>query len=251
VIGIDDDWCRGIERARLRSGLAHDQISTAGPVDFGVGAGMGRLSHVRSLRTHGSTGSTPIADLAGIGTLRGHHNSQNAAAAAAVALHLGIGPDVIAAALRTYPGLPHRMEEVGRHGRVIFINDSKATNADSAEKALLCFDRDIFWILGGRAKEGGIASLAPYFPRIARAYLIGEASDAFAATLAGHVANELCRTLDVAVRRAAADAAACGGLEPIVLLSPACASYDQYRGFDQRGDAFRSLVHAIVHGDAP
>ena len=149
------------------------------------------------------------------------------------------------AAFNSFPGLPHRMEEVGRAGRVIFINDSKATNADSSEKALATWPRDIFWIAGGKPKEGGIESLAPLFPRVAKAYLIGASSDEFSATLTGKVEIERCVTLDVAVAAAARDAAASAGTEPVVLLSPACASYDQFKNFEVRGDAFRSLVVAL------
>ena len=149
-----------------------------------------------------------FADLAGIGSLRGRHNIQNALAASACALMLGVPPGEVAAALATFPGLPHRLEEIGRVGRVLFINDSKATNADSAATALAAFERDVFWILGGKPKEGGITSLAPFFPRIAKAYLIGEASEEFAATLDGKVAFERCGTLDVALAAAARDAAA-------------------------------------------
>ena len=131
----------------------------------------------------------PYASLAGIGSLRGEHNAQNAAAAVAAVRLLGISDEAIVAGLRTFRGLPHRMEEVGRRGRVLFVNDSKATNADAAAKALRSFDR-IYWIAGGRAKEGGIDSLADYFPRIAKAYLIGEATEPFAATLAPTVPVE-------------------------------------------------------------
>jgi UDP-N-acetylmuramoylalanine--D-glutamate ligase len=127
----------------------------------------------------------------------------------------------------------------------LFVNDSKATNADSAEKALSSFAGDIYWILGGKPKEGGIAALAPLFPRVRKAYLIGEASDAFAATLEGKVAYERSGTLDTAVAAAARDASASGAAEPVVLLSPACASFDQYRNFEVRGDAFRALVAAL------
>ena len=148
-------------------------------------------------------------------------------------------------ALASYPGLPHRMEEAGRAGRVLFINDSKATNADSTEKALAAFAADIHWIVGGKPKEGGIAMLAPYFPRIAKAYLIGAASDQFAVTLEGKVAFERCGTLDAAVAAAARDASASGAKEPVVLLSPACASYDQFKSFEHRGDEFLRLVADI------
>jgi UDP-N-acetylmuramoylalanine--D-glutamate ligase len=127
----------------------------------------------------------------------------------------------------------------------LFINDSKATNADAAEKALLSFD-DIFWILGGKPKEGGIEPLVPLFPKIAKAYLIGAATEEFARTLdRGQVAHERCRTLDVAVASASADAAVSSRTQPIVLLSPACASYDQFANFEKRGDRFRELVRAL------
>ena len=133
------------------------------------------------------------------------------------------------------------MEEVGRLGRVLFINDSKATNADAAEKALLTF-RDIHWIVGGRAKAGGVEPLKPLFPRVAKAYLIGEASDEFARTLAGVVPFERSGTLSAAVDAAADDAAQSSESEPVVLLSPACASFDQFANFEARGDAFRACV---------
>jgi UDP-N-acetylmuramoylalanine--D-glutamate ligase len=151
----------------------------------------------------------------------------------------------VAAALGTFPGLPHRLEEIGRVGRTLFINDSKATNADSAATALAAFDRDVLWILGGRPKAGGIVSLAPFFPRVARAYLIGEATEEFAATFDGKVPFVRCGTLDKAVAAASADAAASDAPEPVVLLSPACASFDHYRNFEVRGDAFRALVAAL------
>jgi UDP-N-acetylmuramoylalanine--D-glutamate ligase len=161
--------------------------------------------------------------------LRGSHNAQNAAAAVGVASWFRVPADVIAGALKTFPGLPHRLEEVGRIGRALFINDSKATNADSTEKALASFAGDIFWIAG-----------------IARAYLIGEAADQFAATLDGTVAFERSGTLETAVEHAARDAALSGASEPVVLLSPACASYDQFKSFEHRGDRFRELVGALV-----
>jgi UDP-N-acetylmuramoylalanine--D-glutamate ligase len=184
------------------------------------------------------------ASLSGIGSLRGAHNAQNAGAALAAARCLGLPWDRLAAGLRTFPGLAHRMEEVRRTGHVLFINDSKATNADAAERALLSFT-NIFWIVGGKPKEGGIASLTPHFPRIKKAYLIGEAAQAFAQTLGESVPVSLAGTLGRAVAEAAADASASKAGEAVVLLSPACASYDQFPNFEVRGNAFRALVEAL------
>jgi UDP-N-acetylmuramoylalanine--D-glutamate ligase len=183
----------------------------------------------------------PIARIGGISSLRGRHNAQNAACAIAAALTLGLEPEEIQRGLISFPGLPHRMEQVGRRGRASFVNDSKATNAESAARALACFG-DIFWIAGGKPKTGGISSLSEYFPRIRKAYLIGEAAPEFAATLQGKVEHEIVGTLDRAVALAAHDAAAFAGADPVVLLSPACASYDQYPNFEVRGTAFRDLV---------
>ena len=137
------------------------------------------------------------------------------------------------------------MQEVGREGRVLFVNDSKATNADAAEKALMSF-HDIFWILGGKPKEGGIEPLRALFPRVAKAYLIGEASDAFAATLDGAVAFERSGALSAATEAAARDARASKAEEPVVLLSPACASFDQFANFEARGEAFAALVAELT-----
>jgi UDP-N-acetylmuramoylalanine--D-glutamate ligase len=239
VIGEDDDWCRDIaERLRLANRTWVDIVSARSRVGHGWYAVGSEL--VSRAPWTGPLGR--FADLAGIASLRGQHNLQNALAAGAAAMHLGVAPAEVAAALATFPGLPHRLEEIGRLGRVLFINDSKATNADSAATALAAFDRDVFWILGGRPKQGGIAPLASYFPRVAKAYLIGEATEEFAATLQGKVEFEPCSTLDRAVAAAARDAAASRASQPVVLLSPACASFDHYRNFEVRGDAFRALV---------
>jgi UDP-N-acetylmuramoylalanine--D-glutamate ligase len=189
-----------------------------------------------------------FADLADNRALRGRHNAQNALAASAVALAAGVAAERVTAGLATFAGLPHRLEEVGRLGKVLFINDSKATNADSAATALAAFDGGIFWILGGRAKEGGITTLVSQLGRIAKAYLIGEATAQFAATLQDRVAYERCASLDAALLAAARDAAIfpAAGPEPVVLLSPACASYDQFANFEARGDAFRNLVRSLA-----
>jgi UDP-N-acetylmuramoylalanine--D-glutamate ligase len=136
------------------------------------------------------------------------------------------------------------MEQVARRGKVLFVNDSKATNADAAGKALASFT-DVYWIVGGRPKEGGLAGLEPFFPRIARAYLIGEAAEAFARQLGDEVDHMQCTTLDRAVEAAATDASRSPAQESVVLLSPACASYDQFANFEKRGEAFRQIVMAL------
>jgi UDP-N-acetylmuramoylalanine--D-glutamate ligase len=185
-----------------------------------------------------------IADLAAAAALPGAHNAQNAAAAAAMALHLGAARAAIAEGIRTYPGLPHRQERVGESHGITFINDSKATNADSTARALACYDR-LIWIAGGTAKEGGIDPLTPFFGRIAHAFLIGRDAPILAATLAAHqVPYEDVGTLEAATERAWAAARA--GVAPVVLLSPACASWDQFTGFDQRGDRFRALALGLM-----
>ena len=238
VIGVDDDWCRQIAKRLEQAGKQVKQISVRRKLNNGF-----YLDASRIVRANGAEAS-PIAELGGIGSLRGLHNAQNAACATAAALALGLDAPAIQAGLRSFPGLPHRMEEVGRRRAVLFVNDSKATNADSAAQALACFG-DIFWIAGGRPKTGGIESLRSFFPRIRKAYLIGEAADQFAATLADTVPHEITGTLDKALAAAARDAAASSAAEPVVLLSPACASFDQYRNFEVRGDAFRALVEAL------
>jgi UDP-N-acetylmuramoylalanine--D-glutamate ligase len=153
-------------------------------------------------------------------------------------------PGEIAGAMASFPGLPHRIETVGEIGRVRFFNDSKATNADAAARALACFD-NIYWIAGGKAKEGGIESLGPFFPRIKRAYLIGDAMDAFAGTLDGKVPFAKSGALEAAMRQAVKDAASEGG-EAVVLLSPACASFDQFRDFEHRGNEFKRIFKVLA-----
>lgn len=249
MIGVDDEQSKQMARRRAASGKPLVKISGEQPLDEGVFAGVAANAGQLDTRIVEVKDGKPrvVANLAGIGSLRGSHNAQNAAAAFAACAALGLTAEEIAAGFKSYPGLKHRMEELGRIGRVVFINDSKATNADSTEKALTSF-REIFWILGGKAKEGGIESLRRYFPNIARAYLIGAASDLFAATFDddGRVAYERSGTLDVAVAAATKAAMAQQGSGEIaVLLSPACASYDQFPNFEVRGDAFRALVKAL------
>jgi UDP-N-acetylmuramoylalanine--D-glutamate ligase len=234
IVGVDDEWCREIARRIDLTGKRVVRVSVRRRLTDGL-----YVDRQRIMR-----GTVAIADVSSIGSLRGLHNAQNAACATAAALALGIEPAAIQAGLRSFPGLAHRMEEVGRRGHVLFVNDSKATNADSAAQALACFD-DIFWIAGGKPKTGGIESLRKFFPRIRKAYLIGEAAEEFAATFNGAVPHEIDGTLHKALAAAARDAEASASPEPVVLLSPACASFDQYRNFEVRGDAFRGLVRAL------
>jgi UDP-N-acetylmuramoylalanine--D-glutamate ligase len=238
VVGADDDRSRAIGDRLEQAGRPVMRISGRYPVPRGA------YVEGATLYAVADGGARTIASLTGIGSLRGVHNGQNAAAAAAAVHAAGLRDIDIAAGLRTFPGLPHRMEEVGWRDDILFINDSKATNADAAEKALASFSR-IYWIAGGRPKEGGIASLDNYFPRIVKAYLIGEAADQFAATLSGKVPYAISVTLAAAVRAAADDAARDRAGESVVLLSPACASYDQFRNFEERGDTFRALVREL------
>jgi len=239
-IGVDDPHSAAIH-TRLS---AHGCAATV-PVSVGKVLGRGVFAVDGVLYDAQASRATKIMDLSGAGRLPGAHNWQNAALAYAATRPFVKDARLIASAIANFPGLPHRIEEVGRAGNVRFVNDSKATNADAAAKALACY-ADIFWILGGKPKDGGIESLARFFPRIRKAYLIGEAAPLFAETLEGRVPYEASGTLAKAVASAFDDArvSACG--HPVVLLSPACASFDQFRDFEARGDAFRSLVHAAA-----
>ena len=275
AVGVDDAWCLAILSRRVEHGAAVAFSATQS-----IRPGYSILDD-ELVCSNGDGLAVKLSRMVGIPTLRGVHNTQNALAAVAAVREcltaVGKPTDFDwPAALGSFPGLAHRMEEIGRLGRVLFINDSKATNADSTEKALLSFPRDVFWIVGGKAKEGGIEALRDYFPGIVRAYLIGASSADFSKTLDGDVAIIPCETLDVAVARAAVDAqayargeamllynvqgrmgvgtllpgilpepSASKSAEPVVLLSPACASYDQFKNFEVRGNAFRALVAAL------
>jgi UDP-N-acetylmuramoylalanine--D-glutamate ligase len=238
IVGVDDGWSRKAADRIEQSGRRVVRISVKNPLADGI-----YVERETIVRASGGARSE-IARIGGIGSLRGLHNAQNAACASACALALGVSAAVLQNGLRSFPGLAHRMEQVGRSGNVLFVNDSKGTNADAAAHALSSFS-DIFWIAGGKPKLGGIAGLSEYFPRIRKAYLIGEAAKEFAATLEGKVTYETSETLEVAVASSARDAKASGLADPVVLLSPACASFDQYRNFEIRGARFRDLVTAL------
>jgi UDP-N-acetylmuramoylalanine--D-glutamate ligase len=238
VIGVDDALSRAMADRRSGTGLPLVRISVTSRLPTGVVARGARIA-----RMEGGE-EIDIATLDGIASLRGAHNAQNACAAAAALLALGLTSAQVQAGFASYTALAHRMEPVGQVGAVQFVNDSKATNAESVEGALKAFTH-IFWIAGGKAKDGGIAPLKPFFASVAKAYLIGDAAAAFAQTLGKDVPHELCGTLERAVAAAARDAAQSGLVQPIVLLSPACASYDQYKSFEHRGAHFRTLVSAL------
>lgn len=225
VVGIDDARCRAVA-AGMRC------VTVSGEREAGVWCEAGMLRDAAGV----------VMAMAEAPALPGPHNAQNAAAAVVVCRALGLADGEIVAGLRSYPGLAHRQERVGEARGAVWVNDSKATNADAAGRALGCYER-IVWIAGGTAKAGGIESLAPYFPRVAHALLIGRDAPVLAATLAAAgVPHSMVGTLEAAV-------AAAGGLADrlgasAVLLSPACASWDQFSGFDARGDLFRRLVRA-------
>jgi UDP-N-acetylmuramoylalanine--D-glutamate ligase len=239
VIGVDDAHSRKIYDTLCRDGIHHTiPISAKGPVAGGVYVEDGWLID--------GTSSIParIINLREVARLPGEHNWQNATAAAAVARSHGIVAADIASGLRTFAGLAHRQEVVAVIDGVTFVNDSKATNADATEKALRCYE-NIYWIAGGRAKEGGIVSLKPLFPRVRHAFLIGEAADDFADTLEGHVPTTLYEDLETAIEDAGEMALKNKLPGATVLLSPACASFDMFKSFEERGDLFRAEVHAI------
>ena len=240
IVGVDDSYGAAIFTQLSGEGV------TAWPVSVGKVLGRGVFVVDGVLYDAQNGRAAKVMELSEAPHLRGVHNWQNAALAFAATKPFVKDLRIIAAAIASFPGLAHRMEEVGHIGKTAFINDSKATNADATAKALAVYP-DIFWIAGGKAKDGGIESLAPYFPRIRRAYLIGEAAHAFSRTLDGKAPYEISGTLDTAVIAAARDAATSQAAAPVVLLSPACASYDQFKDFEQRGDAFRTAVARLPH----
>ena len=240
IVGVDDSYGAAIFTQLSGEGV------TAWPVSVGKVLGRGVFVVDGVLYDAQNGRAAKVMELSEAPHLRGVHNWQNAALAFAATKPFVKDLRIIAAAIASFPGLAHRMEEVGHIGKTAFVNDSKATNAAATAKALAVYP-DIFWIAGGKAKDGGIESLAPYFPRIRRAYLIGEAAHAFSRTLDGKAPYEISGTLDNAVIAAARDAATSQAAAPVVLLSPACASYDQFKDFEQRGDAFRTAVARLPH----
>ena len=237
VLGVDDEETRAIHRALVEErGRRIVAVAVGRSLADGVAVIDGTLFEFADGRR------SPVVDLGQAPALPGAHNWQNGACAFAVARALGVPSALAAGAILAFPGLPHRIETVAMVAGVRFVNDSKATNADAAGKALACFER-VFWIAGGRPKPGGLSGLESFYPRIAHAFLIGEAAPSFAETLKGRVpltvAGTLARALGEAFALARSEAQARGSA--VVLLSPACASFDQFTDYEARGEAFRRL----------
>ena len=236
VIGVDDPIAQSVCTEMIAGKVANViPISARGTLGHGVFA----LSNTLYCNfDHKTVSAGALPDRT---ALQGKHNVQNAAAALAVVTQLGISPPVAIMAMAKFSGLPHRMEEVTRIRNIVCINDSKATNADAAAQALAAFE-DIYWIAGGKAKETGIDEIDDALANVRTAYLYGEASRQFAKTLAGRINIALFDTLPEATRAALIDAGHSHADKPVVLLSPAAASYDQFRNFEHRGDVFRETV---------
>ena len=235
VIGTDDEPSRAVEREMaVRTGIACVPVALDRPVAGGVSYRAGMLVDADGY----------AIDFSDVPTLPGDHNAQNAACAWATCRWLDVPRERIVSGLKSYEGLPHRQERVAAVGHVVYVNDSKATNADATARALSSY-RDIYWILGGQAKEGGVAPLAPWFDRIRHAFLIGEATDLFAGQLDGKVSYSRCGDLQSALDAAHVLAQREATGPAVVLLSPACASWDQWKSYEHRGDAFRAMARAL------
>jgi UDP-N-acetylmuramoylalanine--D-glutamate ligase len=245
VIGLDDEPCREIHRKLARDG-------GPGVIPISGGRAMPGGVYAENGGLHDAIEGPPrrVLDLSRLKHLPGAHNHQNAAAAYAAARTLGLEPEHIAEAIVRFRGLPHRQERVALINGVAYVNDSKATNAEATARAIACYDR-IHWIAGGQAKAGGIEPLKASLGVVAHAYLIGDAQDRFATLLGTRVPWTKCGDLETAVRNAHERARAQvgnGGPAPTVLLSPACASFDQWTDFEERGEAFRNLVTGLAGG---
>ncbi len=245
IIGVDGpegkNTCSGLIAANGRRVLP---ISGKRSLGRGVCVIKGKLYSV--MAGQGREKCQMVADLNKAIGLDGQHNWQNAAAAYAATRAIGLKSEVIGKAILSFPGLEHRLENIGKVGPVKYVNDSKATNADAAAQALKTYD-NIYWIAGGQAKEGGIADLSMHFKNISRAYLIGEAASDFEAVLkANKIPAKISKELHLAVMCATKDALASRAQHPVILLSPACASFDQFKNFEVRGDMFRSQACKII-----
>ncbi len=243
IIGFDDVYSQAIAIG-LQGGGDRRVVHVSSTYTLSKG-----ISAVDGILIEALTGRAErIGNLAEAPALMGRHNHQNAAAAFAACRAMGLEPAAIIEGLKTFPGLAHRMERVGEVSSVRFVNDSKATNAQAAEQALRAY-KNIYWIAGGVPKADGIEPLLPLMKNVTKAYLIGQAEDAFASTLKNKVTLARCGSMERAVEQAFRDAKAAGTPDAVVLLSPACASFDQFRDFEHRGDVFRGLVEALTPQD--
>lgn len=240
IVGVDDEHSRAMCTA-LASGHSRRLLVISGRRRVGGGVFVADGCLWDAIEGE----PRAIVDLRDARALPGEHNGQNAAAAYAAARSLGVPAATAVEAILDFPGLAHRQERIAVIGGVNYVNDSKATNGDAATRALASYER-IYWIAGGRPKEDGLAATLPWLSRVRKAFLIGEAEEAFADELAGKVDVVRCGTLAVAFAAARAAAEAEAARHPVVLLSPACASFDQFPNFEARGDAFRALVREIA-----
>jgi UDP-N-acetylmuramoylalanine--D-glutamate ligase len=238
LCGVDDGWSASIADKARKTGADVRKVSVVEGLPDGITAFDGILRDRHKALTIAEI------DLRHMPALKGRHNWQNACMAYGAAAAFGVDVARIKTAMKSFPGLAHRMQQVGVADGIAFVNDSKATNADAAEKALSSFE-NIYWIAGGIAKAGGIEPLKPLFPHVARIYLIGQAAEQFADTIGEAMPIENSGTLDKAVAAALRDAKADGRPGAVVLLSPACASFDQYPNFEVRGDAFVKAVATL------
>jgi len=239
VIGVDEVDGRYIAN-QLIEGAQDDRVIRVSSGQKLAGQGwsvFARKGFLSEFRKGRQVGSIDLRDIAG---LPGAHNHQNACAAYAACRTLGLGPKGIEAALRSFGGLPHRSQIVATHAGVTYVNDSKATNVDSASKALQAFSK-IRWICGGLQKEGGLDGLLPHMGSVTKAYVIGREAESFARQLTG-AETEVCGAMDEAVARAMADAQD----GDVVLLAPAAASFDQYDSFEKRGEDFIRCVQGAI-----
>ncbi len=242
IIGMEDANCRGLSLEMMFSG-AFQGGKNLTPISGSARTPGGVYVENGTLIDDLDYGQTRIMDMTGLPTLPGNHNWQNAAAAYATAKVAGIDAETIACAIQSFAGLAHRQELIRTIGRVTYINDSKGTNTEAASRALACYEV-IHWIAGGEFKEENLDALAEELGRVSKAYLIGEAAETFARLLQGKAEAEVCGDLETALAKAHDNAQASGG-RATVLLSPACASFDQFENFEARGDAFREMVKAL------
>ena len=239
VIGVDD----AISQSVCTDLTAQRRVKVI-PVSAQGTLGHGVFALGDTLFYNFDTKTTKAGVLKDVPALKGRHNQQNAAAALAVTTHLGVSPPVAVLAMQRFKGLPHRMEKTAQIGKVLFINDSKATNVDAVAQALDAFE-DIFWLAGGRAKEGGIIGLGKNLKHVRQAYFFGEAGPQFSEELGDQVASKICARMQEAIQAAYEDAINSDAKNPVVLLSPAATSFDQFKDFEERGDVFRHSVESL------